>query len=131
MRYDDPSRDATQARVADSAQYLADHLHEVPVHAIPCQLGRRDGQSAHAQSSFDSSILPAAWSFMLAARARGLGTCFTTQHLRFEQEAAELLGIPYAEVTQVGLIAVAFTLGTEFRPAAREPLDSMLHWDRW
>ena len=44
---------------------------------------------------------------------------------------AKLLGIPYAEVMQTALIPVAYTLGTDFKPAARKPLDSVLHWDRW
>jgi nitroreductase len=68
---------------------------------------------------------------MLAARSRGLGTVLTTLHLDFEQEAADLLGIPYQQVMQVGLIPVVYTLGTNFKPAARKPLDEVLHWDRW
>jgi nitroreductase len=68
---------------------------------------------------------------MLAARARGLGTCLTTVHLLFEEEAAGVLGIPYGEVTQVALIPVAYTVGTSFKPAPRESLESILHWDTW
>jgi len=68
---------------------------------------------------------------MLAARSRGLGTVLTTIHLDFEQEAADVLGIPYEQIMQVGLIPVAYTLGTRFKPAARKPLESVLHWDRW
>ncbi len=77
------------------------------------------------------SIAPAAWSFMLAARARGLGTAWTSLHLFFEEEAAELLGIPDDEVMQAALIPVAHTIGTDFRPGARNPLDSFVAWDRW
>jgi nitroreductase len=68
---------------------------------------------------------------MLAARARGLGTVWTTFHLRHEREAAELLGIPFESVMQAALIPVAYTIGTDFRPAARNPLDTMVHWDQW
>ncbi len=68
---------------------------------------------------------------MLAARSRGLGTCWTTFHLFYEQEAAEVLGIPYERVTQVALIPVAYTLGTEFKPAPRVQMESIVHWDRW
>jgi hypothetical protein len=68
---------------------------------------------------------------MLAARARGLGSVWTTFHLRHEREAADLLGIPFATVMQAALIPVAYTVGTDFRPAARHPLDTMVHWDRW
>ena len=129
--YDDPTRTATQARVSDSAQYLADHFHEAPVFVIPCIMGRTDGQPANAQSSVFGSILPAAWSFMLAARARGLGTCWTTIHLMHEKETAAVLGIPYDQVMQVALIPVAYTKGTDFKPAPREPLATMVHWENW
>jgi nitroreductase len=121
----------TLARVIDSAQYLIEHLHDVPVHVIPCIQGRTDHLPVIAQSGLWGSILPAAWSFMLAARSRGLGSSLTSFHLYFEQEAAEVLGIPYEEVMQAALIPVAYTLGTEFKPAARKPLESVLHWDRW
>lgn len=121
----------TLGRVLNSSQYLIDHLHEVPVYVIPCIWGRTDNQPPVAQASQWGSIIPAAWSLMLAARSRGLGSCWTTFHLYFEQEAAEVLGIPYEKVTQAALIPVAYTLGTDFKPAPRKPLESVLHWDRW
>jgi nitroreductase len=119
------------ARISESVRYLADHIHQVPVHVIPCVEGRTDHAPAAAQASRWGSILPAAWSFMLAARARGLGSVWTTFHLRHEREAAELLGIPYEKVMQAALIPVAYTVGTDFKPAARHRLDTMAHWDRW
>ncbi len=128
---EDTARGQTQKRVVDSADYLASHLHEVPVHVIPCIQGRLDGLPSNMQAGVWGSILPATWSFMLAARARGLGTVWTTLHLAFEREAAEVLGIPYEHVTQAALIPVAYTLGTDFKPAPREPLDTILHWDQW
>lgn len=118
------------ARVLDSAVYLADHLHEVPVHVIPCVEGRPTGTSTVEQASFYGSILPAAWSFMLALRARGLGAAWTTLHLVKEREAAELLGLP-EDVTQVALLPVAATIGTDFRPAVRPPIETITSWDRW
>jgi nitroreductase len=118
-------------RVLDSAQYLIDHLHEVPVHVIPCIHGRTDHQPIAVQAGFWGSIMPVTWSFMLAARSRGLGTSLTSFHLLFEREAAEVLGIPYEEVMQTALIPVAYTLGTDFKPALRKPLESVLHWDHW
>lgn len=131
VTYDDPARAATQTRVSDSAQYLADHFHEAPVFVIPCIMGRTDGLPANAQSGVFGSILPAAWSFMLAARARGLGTCWTTIHLMHEREAADVLGIPYDRVMQTALIPVAYTKGTDFKPAPRDPLASVVHWENW
>jgi len=124
-----PSRDTV--RVYHSAQYLADHMGEVPVLVIPCIAGRMEGASAADQASHWGSILPAVWSFMLAARARGLGTCWTTLHLPHEREAADLLGIPYDDVMQAALIPVAHTIGEEFRLRPRKPLDTIVHWDQW
>jgi nitroreductase len=118
-------------RVLGGVFHLRDHLHEVPVHVIPCINGRTEGKAVFAQASRWGSIMPAAWSFMLAARSRGLGSVWTSFHLAHEQEAAELLGIPYDEVMQAALIPVAYTIGTDFKPAVRAPLDSMVHWDRW
>lgn len=122
---------AARIRMAESPRYLTDHLHEVPVLVVPCIEGRVQNMPAVEQAGHWGGILPATWSFMLAARSRGLGTVLTTIHLDYEREAAELLGIPYERVMQVGLIPVAYTLGTDFKPAARKPLDAVLHWDRW
>lgn len=127
----DEKEAATLARSIGSAQYLVEHLHEVPVHVIPCIQGRAENLSAVEQAGLWGTILPAVWSFMLAARSRGLGTVLTSIHLHFEQEAADVLGIPYKQIMQVGLIPVAYTLGTRFKPAARKPLEAVLHWDRW
>jgi nitroreductase len=123
--------DPVVARLGDAVRHLAEHIHEVPVHVVPCVEGRTDGAPAAAQASRWASIVPAAWSFMLAARARGLGTVWTTFHLRHEREAAEILGIPYDRVMQAALIPVAYTTGTDFKPAPRRPLDTLVHWDRW
>lgn len=126
---EDP-RSRQMPRVLESAKYLAAHLQEVPVHLIPCVEGRVENAPAWAQASFYGSILPAVWSFMLAARARGLGTAWTTLHLPFEKEAAELLGIPES-VTQCALVPVAFFKGEDFKPAKRLPVREVVHWNAW
>lgn len=118
-------------RVYRSAQYLADHMGDVPVLVIPCITGRTEEANVEEQASQWGSILPAVWSFMLAARSRGLGTCWTTLHLPHEREVADLLGIPYDEVMQAALIPVAHTLGDDFRPGQRRPLESIVHWEEW
>ena len=132
---DDPSMAGTQARVMSSAQYLADNLHRAPVFFIPCAAGRIDqlaGDGTNvAQASTFGSVIPAAWSFMLAARARGLGTCWTTLHLMHERAVAEIIGLPYDEVTQIALIPVAYTKGTEFKPAPRRPMAGVVHFESW
>lgn len=129
--FDDPARNRTQARVTESLHHLADHLHEVPVFVIPCFAGRVEGQPNSFTSAMWGSIAPASWSFMLAARARGLGTAWTTLHLFFEEQAAEILGIPYAQITQTALIPVAYTIGVDFKPAPRDGLERAVHWDSW
>ena len=124
-------RDQQQAAVRDSASYLNENFEKAPVLMIPCLEGRPDRAEAGMQASYWGSLLPAVWSFMLAARARGLGTCWTTLHLAFEQEAAELLGIPYDQVTQALLTPLAYTKGTDFKPGDRKSHDGIVHWDTW
>lgn len=130
---DNPDMAETQQRVLSSAKYLADNLAKVPAYLIPCGVGRIDGvESSHMmQAGFYGSILPAVWSFMLAARERGLGTCWTTLHLKYEKEVAEILSIPFERVTQTALIPIAYTKGTDFNPAPRKPLDDIVHFDDW
>ena len=122
-------------RVCESADYLVDNLDRVPVHVIPCINGRVERMTGKFASvglaSVYGSILPATWSFMLAARERGLGTAWTTCHLMHEDEAADILGIPYDQITQVALIATAYAKGTEFKKSLRKPLDDVLHIDQW
>jgi nitroreductase len=115
------------ARVYGSAEYLAEHLHEVPVHVIPCFLGRP--YQGFEGASY-ASIYPAVWSFQLALRPRGLGTCLTTLTMMKEKEMQELLGIP-ADVTQCGLLPVAYTIGTDFKPADRPAVQTITHWNGW
>jgi nitroreductase len=122
---------AMYARIATSADYLLEHLQSVPVHVIPCIQGRSEHLPVVQQAGLWGSILPATWSFMLAARSRGLGTSLTSYHLFFEREAADVLGIPYEQVMQTALLPVAYTLGSTFKPATRKPLDEVLHWNRW
>lgn len=117
--------------VLDSSQYLTDHLHEVPVFVIPCILGRLpESPSNEEAAGFYGSILPGVWNFQLALRSRGLGSVFTTLHLAHEREAGELLGIPET-VTQAALIPVAYTVGADFKPAARRPIEQISYWNGW
>jgi len=116
-----------QERVADSADYLAAHMGEAPVLVIGCN----SGPSRTAAERGMGNILPAMWSFMLAARARSLGTAWTTLHTVHEREVADLLGIPYDTVAQAVLTPVAYTKGTDFKPATRPEPDAVIHWDSW
>lgn len=126
---DDP-RIAQAPRVRASATYLAEHMHEVPVLVIPCIEGRAEHAGVATQAGLYGSILPATWSLMLALRARGLGTAWTTLHLVYEHEAAAIMEIPDS-VTQVALIPVAYFRGTDFRLAKRLPAPDRTHWNTW
>jgi len=125
---DDPDRAGVQQRVGDSVAYLGEHLGEAPVLVIPCLTS--PNLAAGNQAGLWGSLLPAAWSYMLAARARGLGTAWTTLHLAYEAEVAELLGIPKG-VHQGALIPTAYYTGDTFRPAPRQPLEQVWHHDGW
>ena len=128
---DDPERAPVQRRVGDSVAYLGKHMGEVPVLVIPAlRLGGSGRLPSGSQASLWGSVLPAAWSYMLAARARGLGTAWTTLHLTYEREIAELLGLPEG-VHQAALIPTAFYIGEDFQPAHRVPLDSVLRVNGW
>jgi nitroreductase len=119
--------------VTDSATYLAENMHEVPVLLIPCLEGRVEKAPLGMSASFWASLFPAAWSFCLALRSRGLGSCWTTLHLLEdgEKQAAEVLGIPYDDYSQGGLFPIAYTKGTDFKPAKRLPAEQVTHWDSW
>jgi nitroreductase len=118
------------ARVARSSTYLAQHLHEVPVFIIPCFEGRAEHEPLSTQAARYGSILPAAWSLMLALRARGLGAAWTTLHLNYEKEVAQILGIP-ENITQVALLPVAYFKGEDFKSAKRLPASDFIHWEGW
>lgn len=126
----DEARRAGQERVTASARYLAENMHRVPVLVIGVLAGDVEKVPPGFQAGFWGSLLPAAWSFMLALRARGLGSSWTTLHLQHAGEVAELLGIPPG-YSQGVLLPVAYTTGTDFKPAPREPLETILHRDRW
>ena len=118
-------------RVYDSAMYLIDILHKVPLHVIPCLEGRPPAGTPPAMlAGYFGSIFPAIWSFQLALRSRGLGSVLTTLHLIHEKEAAQVLGIP-DNVVQVALLPVAYTKGTDFKRAERPPVAGITHWNTW
>jgi nitroreductase len=123
----DPERDRVQAKVASSADYLGEHMGDAPVLVLACNEGKNRAWATGGLGN----VIPATWSFMLAARARGLGTAWTSMHLAREQEVADILGIPFETVAQAVLTPVAYTKGTDFRPADRPQPDAVIHWDGW
>jgi nitroreductase len=122
--------DPQTRRVYQSALQLAKTIEDVPVLVIPCIERRLEGLGLVALASAFGSILPAAWSFVLALRSRGLGTVWTTAHLWNQSIAADVLGIPDG-VTQVAMFPVAYTIGTDFKPADRPPPESITSFNEW
>ena len=116
--------------ILDSAEHLAVHLAEVPVHVVPCIFGRPEEMDTFTRASWYGRIYPAVWSLILALRSRGYGTTLTTLHLPFESEAAELLGIP-ATVHQAALLPIARYSGEDFKPGRRRPVEEITYWDSW
>jgi nitroreductase len=127
----DAATDPQTRRVYESAVYLAEHLADVPVLVIPCARGRLpETPGSLAMAAFYANIIPAAWSFMLAARSRGLGTVWTSLNLIRESDTAAVLGLP-GDVTPVALIPVAYYTGDDFSPAKRPPPESITSWNTW
>ena len=120
-------------RIAASLDHMARHLHEMPALLIPCLRvdSREELRTVRGQAGAWGSVIPAVWSFMLAARERGLGTAWTTSHLSYEEEMAALLGIPFDTVVQVALTPVAYTIGTSFSVAPRADHRDFSHWNIW
>ena len=128
----DDAENAQQTRSASSADFLGEHMGDAPAIVLACNVGSRvEGAPAMMAASMMGNVLPAMWSFMLAARARGLGTAWTTVHLMMEQQVADIVGIPFDTVQQACLSPLAYTKGTDFKPAARPIADSIIHWDTW
>ena len=125
------SGDAAGVRHSESVLYLGDVFGAVPVIVAPCFEGRLESSwSLDRATGLLGSIYPAVWSFQLALRSRGLGSTFTTAHVLFEREARELLGVPDTH-TIACLLPVAYTKGTEFRPAPRVPVEDVTFVDTW
>jgi len=120
-------------KLMGSVGYLAENIEKVPVIMIPCIAGRLETTSVNKSAAEFGSILPAVWSFMLALRERGLGSTWTSAHLKEdgEERIAEILGIPFESYTQVGLFPIAYTIGTDFKVAKRLPPESLMHINHW
>jgi len=126
-----PESDGQTRRVYASAEWLAQHLAEVPVHVLACVEGRPPEKFTPILcASVYGSIFPAVWSFQLALRSRGLGSVLTTLHLLYEEEVREIFAIP-SDVLQVALLPVAYTVGDDFKPARRPSVDRIVFWEQW
>jgi nitroreductase len=127
----EPGQFRSRPQITASVQYLKERMEQVPMLLVPT-VGRRYGNATtFQQASMWGSILPGVWNFMLALRARGLGSAWTTIHLYREQEMADLLGIPYPDQRQAGMFPIAYTLGTDFKPADRSDSETRIFWNRW
>lgn len=128
-----PWGSAQAGRVFGSLSYLTEHIHRAPMLLIPCLrvTSRHELTTIRGQAGAWGPVVPSVWSFMLAARERGLGTAWTTSHLAFERQVADVLGIPYETTVQAMLTPIAYTRGTRFGPGPRADHRTHLHWNRW
>jgi nitroreductase len=126
----DPDEVARRRRLIASLEHLASNIDAVPVHVVPCVEGLTEESDPVRVAALMASVIPAAWSFMLAARARGVGTCWSTLHLPFADEVGDVLEIP-TYIRQVALIPTAYSIGSDFCRAHRRPLHDIVHWDMW
>ena len=121
--------------ISTSTYHLRENFHRLPAVLLPLVAGRTDGEGQSSnvfyQASTWGSVIQGVWSFMLALRSKGLGSAWTTAHLWREREVADLLGIPHGEYMQVGLFPIAYTIGTDFKPAHRTPLSEVVRWERF
>ena len=119
-----------RSRIAASGAYLYEHLHEVPAIVFAGIDGRVEKGPAVAQAAKYGSVLPAAWSLMLALRARGVGAAWTTLALVQEHELHEVLQVPDT-VTLAVMLPIAYYTGSDFRPAKRLPAAERTYWNVW
>ena len=126
----DPSALDAIEREMSLHRWYNENLHRAPVLVIFAMKGRYDAADVSKTAAVYGSNLPIAWSFMLALRARGLGTCWTTLHIRREERIAKLLGIP-KDVTQTVLLPVGYYKGDDFKRVKRPAASTCLHWNAW
>jgi len=117
-------------RTHDTFRWHGNQMHRMPALVIVGVRGRYEDQPQIMQASAYGSILPAAWSFMLAARTKGLGATWTTLHLANAERAAEVLRLP-DDFTQAVMLAVGFYKGDTFKPVNRLPASSYIHRNGW
>ena len=118
-------------KVLQTGFELVEKLRSVPAILVPLIGGRPETQAYATQAAMWASVIPAVWSFMLALRERGLGSCWTTVALLREQQIAEILGIPQEKYAQVGMFPIAYTVGTDFRKAWRKPVSEVLSYNEF
>ena len=123
-------RQSQKAGVWKSSSHLLENMHRVPAMILPCIESRFEHEEPFVQASMYGSILPAAWSLMLALRARRIASAWTSLHLIYEQEVRELLGMP-DNYTQGALLPIAWLKGGELKRAKRLPLSEVCFWNRW
>ena len=119
--------DHRNTNVMRSAAHLAENLDKVPALVIPCIWGVHD--DSKKPGLFDS-VVQSAWSFCLAARARGLATAWTTAILNNDEEIRDVLGIPEG-VTPIALLPLAFSIGGDFASVPRRLAEEVTYFDNW
>ncbi len=117
-----PDYPEDRRRNVRAAQYLAAHLHQVPVHLFVAGWLRRGETQSPA-------LFPAIQNILLACRAVGLGASLTLLHRTHGEEIDAFLGLP-KQRPSCALIPIGWPLGRYGRPP-RRPVDTCLSWERF
>ena len=113
---------ADKRRNMESAIWLAEHFHEVPVHLVVAGWTRRGEPQAQA-------LFPAIQNILLACRAVGLGACLTMMQLAFARELDQWLGLS-AATPSAALIPIGWPM-QPYRKPKRRSVDECLFWERF
>ena len=108
-------------RISNSASWLAENYHKVPL--LVLAFSRNDPTG--------SSIYPAIWNLMLAARGHGIGTCLTTVMSFKTDDVYEVRGIPTDKGWALNAtITAGYPLG-KWGVAERKPVEEVTYLNKW
>lgn len=125
------AKEAAQlTRHYDMIAWATENMHRVPVHVHVVGQGLKS--LVGSQAGFYGCILPSAWSFMLALRARKIGSSWTTIHIQeqYKERMKAMLELPDDSSLGVFLPCGYYT-GDDFKPAKRPAVADSLHWEEW
>ena len=108
----DPNYPEVKRKNMRAAMYLAEHLHEAPIHLFVAGWTRRGAPQSQA-------LFPAIQNVLLACRAVGLGASLTTAHRGHGEEIDRLLGLDPEKTPSIALIPIGWPKGRYGTPTRR------------
>ena len=117
----DPDYPEAKRRNMKAAIYLAEHLHEAPVHLFVAGWTRRGQPQSQA-------LFPAIQNILLACRAVGLGASLTTAHRAHGEAIDRFLGLDPVKTPSIALIPIWWPKG-RFGTPTRRSIDTCFFED--